>query len=156
MITHRFLSAIFVIVGLFRFYLSLLLVSGFSYSEILMTIGGGSLLGGSLNFLCLSWIKRKHVKGIVTLNIGILGVIALVFMAIGVLSLDSLITSKMLPHPCVFFFPGSDIWCAQQWSLFRVTGEVTWAMSLFVWGLVYERKIGYRLTYRIPFDEKTN
>jgi hypothetical protein len=110
----------------------------------------GALLGGAIGYGCSFWIKRKQFGG--NLRLGFWpAVIISVF-----------VLSRGLFTPCDLFGSSESDpkqkadakACASTFSVFEATTRSSILWTLYLWGIMYERKAGLRLIYRIPFIEK--
>ena len=111
----------------------------------------GFIFGAVLCYPCIGWIKHNQQEGKVRIGYFAEGVIVIGW--IGIVAFSWLVAQRMVPGFCVLLREKGPNDCIAAAPVFQTTIEVTWLSILYVWGILFERRIGDRLRFRIPlFD----
>lgn len=111
----------------------------------------GLPIGITLFILCARWIKKSQSDGVVYLGWGSEFIVILYFIIRGV---ASWFADMRMSWICSLLVASEPIQCAIAFSAFWLALELGFLGGVYIWGLIYERKIGRLLMYRMTFLEK--
>jgi hypothetical protein len=141
--------------GVIQAVLQMSLMSKIPSNDLALSGGLGLLAGCLLGYGCASWIRHHQSKGIVVVNSGLMVIVIIFLVFANYLSSGSEISPGVIPHPCVGFGTLAPHRCEYIVGLFTVIVDITASLFLLIWGFTFEKSIGHRLLYRVPFFERS-
>jgi len=139
-----FIIAVFLLLGIFPDIKNAIINNKMGSLIPALLIGG--LVGGALSYGSASWIKRNEKNGEVYFSFFNEASIIVVWLAL--ISFWWPIVNKKFPKLCVALGANGVEKCIAEFSAFQSSLEGTLLCSLYVWGILYERRKSFRLVYR--------
>lgn len=154
MATHRLVILIFLagtLYGLVRIFLRYP-----ASSEMVLLIPIfmlGITTGAFLGYGCARWIKRNHVEGLVYLTKTSL---VMFFVYFNILYIVPMAIYWLNPIGFCSAFEVTDrVHCVITFLRFWLFMQISLLGFLLVWGILYERRIGHRLVYKVATSRAT-
>ena len=111
----------------------------------------GFIIGLAISYPCIRWVRRNQQEGKVLIGRGAMGVV--VFGWIVIMLIAGLAAGRFIPGFCTLLMEKGPNDCIAAIPIFQASIELIWLISIYLWGIIFERKKGYRLKYRAPiFD----
>jgi len=111
----------------------------------------GFIIGLAISYPCIRWVRRNQQEGKVRIGYGTMGVVVSGWL--GITLIAWLAAGRLIPGFCALLMEIGPNDCIAAVPIFQASTELTWLISLYLWGIVFERGKGYRLKYHIPiFD----